>query len=284
MSPATAHTAEVAAPITDPVERRHSAIPGTSAIGWWLIGGGLISSVGGVHLIPSLIDHNGTLRQTMKCTAALATAGAIIILSSSQTFAGGEVYHRTADATSLRACNGKLIEQVQESGNMHGFSFYLQLACMQSDTEASWVLLSGTSCYDPADRPTRCNDRKVRAIPRFIVDENFWKAKETPSATYPMLYNLLKYGVGETCRIGAQSHEINAFYGNRSDINYYWQCDKIIIKDGIDDIKSSKWKMFRLSTSSKSAIEAIKPEELDSTRWPHFVIPENEYLLKLENY
>ena len=101
---------------------------------------------------------------------------------------------------------------------------------MQSETEASWVLLSGTSCDDPAANPTRCNSRKVRAVARFIVDENFWQAKQTPSTAYPMLYNLLKYGIGEKCRINEQKYEVRGSY-NHSETDKYWQCTNIL--DGL---------------------------------------------------
>jgi hypothetical protein len=221
-------------------------------------------------------------RRRMNYAAALAT-GAAIIFSSPQTFAGGESYHRTADTASIRSCDGKLVEQVQESGNMHGFSWHLHLACMQSKTDASWVLLSGTSCYDPADHPTRCNDRKVRAVPRFIVDENFWQAKETPSTTYPMLYNLLKYGIGEKCKISAQNFTVSGSY-NHSSTDYYWNCDKIMVNDGAMNITTGKSKVYRLSTNSTIPIDVIDPSEIELIQWPHFVIPESEYILKLEEY
>jgi hypothetical protein len=156
---------------------------------------------------------------------------AVLFVSCTPALAGGEFYGRIADTASVRSCEGKLIEQIHEGGNMHGFDGMLLLACMQSKTEASWVLLSGTSCYDGADNPTKCAGRLVKAIPRFIVDENFWQAKETPSAAYPMLYNLVKYGIGEKCKIVDQKYQTHGSH-NQSGVDRYWQCDNISTQDG----------------------------------------------------
>ena len=120
------------------------------------------------------------------------------------------------------------VEQLHEGGNIHGFDSILLLACMQSTTDASWVLVSGTSCNDGSDKPTRCDGRIVRAVPRFIVDENFWQAKDTPNTSYPMLYNLLKFGVGENCRINSQQYEARGIC-NHSEVDKYWQCDKLSV-------------------------------------------------------
>jgi hypothetical protein len=69
--------------------------------------------------------------------AAFSFTALLAIIASPPTFAGGEIYGRSADTASIRSCDGKLIEQIQEGGNIHGFFGHLLLACMQSETEAS---------------------------------------------------------------------------------------------------------------------------------------------------
>lgn len=215
--------------------------------------------------------------------AAVATVAAALLLAPITTYAGGEFYGRTADTASIRSCEGTLVEQLHEGGNIHGFDSILLLACMQSTTNASWVLLSGTSCNDESDKPTRCNGRIIRAVPRFIVDENFWQAKDTPSASYSMFYNLMKFGVGENCRVNQQRYEVHGIY-NHSDIDKYWQCDRLSVQDGVDDFTRGKWKPFRLTTNSRRPIDVIKVDDPSTILGTHFVLPESAYTLHIEEY
>jgi hypothetical protein len=207
----------------------------------------------------------------------------ILMISPFQSFAAGEYYGRIADTASVGSCVGKLVEQIHEGGNIHGFDGVLLLACMQSETEASWVLLSGTSCYDQSDNQMKCGSRRVRSVPRIFIDEDFWKAKETPSAAYPMLYNLLKYGIGEKCQVNEQKYEVHGFY-NRSVTDKYWQCKNVSIQDGIEDFARAKWKSFRLSTNSKTPIDVINSDDASTLLGTHFVLPESVYTLKIEEY
>jgi hypothetical protein len=218
----------------------------------------------------------------MRYAPVTATAAALL-LAPIPTYAGGEFYGRTADAASIRSCEGRLVEQLHEGGNIHGFDSILLLACMQSTTDASWVLLSGTSCSDGSDKPTRCDGRIVRAVPRFIVDENFWQAKDTPNTSYPMLYNLLKFGVGENCRINSQQYEARGIY-NHSEVDKYWHCDKLSVQDRIDDFPRGKWKPFRLTTNSRKPIDVMKVDDPSNIFGTHFVLPESAYTLHIEDY
>jgi hypothetical protein len=147
------------------------------------------------------------------------------------------------------------------------------------------VLLSGTSCDNPAANPTRCNNRKVQAVPRFIVDENFWQARQTPSTAYPMLYNLLKYGIGDKCRINEQKYEIRDSY-NHSEADRYWQCADISVQDGVEDLFAQKWKLFRLMTNSTAPLDVIDVNRKPLIYNPrtHFVLPESAYILQIDQY
>jgi hypothetical protein len=215
--------------------------------------------------------------------APVTAIAAALLIAPIPTYAGGEFYGRMADIASIRACEGRLIEQLHQGGNIHGFDSILLLACMQSTTDASWVLLSGTSCNDGSEKPTRCDGRIVRAVPRFIVDEDFWRAKDTPSTSYPMLYNLLKFGIGENCRVNKQRYEARGIY-NHSEIDKYWQCENLSVQDGIDDFPRGKWKAFRLTTNSRRPIDVIKVDDSSTIVGTHFVLPEAAYALHIEEY
>jgi hypothetical protein len=204
------------------------------------------------------------------------------------TFAGGDAERRIADTASIRSCEGKLIEEVGISGNMHGFGSGLTLACMKSQAEASWVLITGTSCWDYSDKPRKCSEHITASVPRLIVDENFWEAKDTPSNEYPMIYNMLKYALGETCKIGEQKYSNNGHSYNSDATEMFWQCENLSVHDGIEDFTKQKWKVYRLTTNSRIPFRSISG---DSTFDPqtdvasaHFVIPASNYQLHIDEY
>ena len=59
--------------------------------------------------------------EAMRC-ASVAGMAAALFLAPITTYAGGEFYGRTADTASIRSCDGTLVEQLHEGGNIHGLT------------------------------------------------------------------------------------------------------------------------------------------------------------------
>jgi len=126
----------------------------------------------------------------------------------------------------LPACRGPVQEQLWESGDAHGFSDSLVLACVRGPAggTASWVLISGTSCYDPAERAILCDTRRARQLPRLYEGGGGTLFSKSPRA---MRYHLIRWGLGTNCAAHA---------GEGGDWSYgFWICDKVETKDGTFD-------------------------------------------------
>ncbi|MBW4525384.1 MAG: hypothetical protein KME18_09355 [Phormidium tanganyikae FI6-MK23] len=165
------------------------------------------------------LDHNFCF--------SVATIVLTFFSTQHQANASGEVYVRQSTANSLYQCKGgNLVEQYHSSGNVHGSSKRLTLACLQSSEAAKWVLIS----------VAHCNARQV-ALNNYRCDLP-WKEQINWSEDHRYtdnihIYKAERYLIGKNCSVvyrdqSSKDEKIKPeFYDD-------WKCESISILPKLD--------------------------------------------------
>ncbi|MBD1847485.1 hypothetical protein H6F89_29610 [Cyanobacteria bacterium FACHB-63] len=175
----------------------------------------------------AILPQTPRIKLNLSAFLSLATGLATVILTQHSAFAGGEVFVRQASFNSMYQCReGNLVEQYHPSGNVHGSSARLTLACLQNSEVAKWVLVSVAHC------------KAKQVAPNTYKCDLPWKAEINWSDDYRYTdethaYKAQRYLIGKNCSV---VYDARSSGTERTKPEFYdsWKCESISILPRLD--------------------------------------------------
>jgi hypothetical protein len=238
------------------------------------------------HSADVTLNMSGCMKLKEVFVNPIITLFSTISLMCSPAWATGDTYIRTIDLAQIGAvgvipgCSGRTYEILKEWGNVHGGGDWLSIVCANSVDTATWVLISGTECYDNSDAEDSTKCSKARSAPDFVVRSNWYEDKSPP---YRMQYQLIKYAIGRECQIVSQRYtSTNTTVPNGSESR--WICKKLDIFDGTNNSKGrivDSQPLLSIKVETVSARPLVSDSQPDAAKlnFPEeFIIPGRMYI------